>query len=95
MHVVHIVRDLDVASGGPSRSVPALAESQSRYEGVKVTVFYQNRGNPVVPQRGADVNYKEFSGNGSSSKKFVNSFSELGSETNGERLFHLHGLWSP
>jgi len=95
LHIIHIVRDLDVASGGPSRSVPALAESQSSNPGVKVTVLYQDRGNPVVPLTKIVVDYRSID----IKDIFFGSpyFAEIRqrSRKGGKYIFHLHGLWSP
>jgi len=89
------VRDLDVASGGPSRSGPALAESQSSDDGLKVTVLYQDRGNLVVPLFERKVQYKAFVGSDLFFGKFLNQYLRSGAEFFDDCIFHLHGLWSP
>ena len=95
MHIVHVVRDLDVASGGPSRSVPALAEHQSRQPGVKVTVFYRDRGRPVVELPHGAVKYQTVAFGDFALGKFLRGFPGSSSREAGKCVFHLHGLWSP
>jgi glycosyltransferase involved in cell wall biosynthesis len=88
------VRDLDVASGGPSRSVPALAESQARSSAVEVTVAYQDRGNRVVPLASSNVAYRAL--HSSAPWGGAELFAEgQGATQNASTIFHLHGLWSP
>ena len=95
LHIIHIVRDLDIASGGPSRSVPALAESQSEEEGIKVTVLYRDRGNPVVELDRRRVDYKTVTvRNLLLGKTFLSSLLSK-YLLKGNCIFHLHGLWSP
>jgi glycosyltransferase involved in cell wall biosynthesis len=95
LHIIHIVRDLDVASGWLSHAVPALAESQSSIAGVKVTVLYQDRGNPVVPLTKIVVDYRSVDINdvlfGSPFFTEIRQRSRAGQRY----VFHLHGLWSP
>ena len=85
------MRDLDVASGGPSRSVPALAESQSQFADVRVTVLYRDRGNPVVKLAKSKVIYQALTGGdvlfGSGLKPAFQSGADC--------IVHLHGVWSP
>jgi glycosyltransferase involved in cell wall biosynthesis len=87
LQVVHFVRDLDLASGGPSRSVPALAENQARLPGVTVQVRYRERGEPRVPLEEGRVEYRPQRG------RFSNPGRPL--EIKPSTVFHLHGLWSP
>jgi len=86
--VIHVVRDLDTASGGPSRSVPALAEHQARI-GVVVTVLYRDRGNAVVPLPDSAVDYRPLRSSLSS------QFSDAGGTPADGKVLHLHGLWDP
>jgi glycosyltransferase involved in cell wall biosynthesis len=95
LHIVHIIRDLDVASGGPSRSVPALAESQASIPGVKVSVLYQDRGNPVVPLPDSQVDYRDIDIKGLVLGGAVPDEVVNASKGAGTCIFHLHGLWSP
>ena len=94
MRVVHVVRDLDVASGGPSRSVPALAERQARHEGTEVSILYQDRGNPVIEFAEGEVEYKSFDGKDLFFGKFLDHYLQPRAEFNEACIFHLHGLWS-
>jgi glycosyltransferase involved in cell wall biosynthesis len=86
---------LDVASGGPSRSVPALAENQAREAGVRVTVLFRDRGKPLVPLTQSAVEYCPIRG----SRVLLGS--ELGDHLSLDRcsldgaVLHLHGLWDP
>ncbi len=95
LQLVHIVRDLDTASGGPSRSVCSLAETQSQISGIEVTVLYQDRGNSIVPLQKNKVEYKAVP---AWKFLFAKTYSKLiwsdAFPTN-ECVFHLHGLWSP
>ena len=86
MHVIHIVRDLDIASGGPSRSVPALAEHQACHSDVQVTVRFRDRGNPLVHMARTAVKYEVITGRGQGR--------DLKAESGEGLIFHLHGLWS-
>ncbi len=95
LHIIHIIRDLDVASGESSRAVLALAERQSSIPGVKVSVLYQDRGNPVVPLTKIVVDYRTID-----LKDMVFGspfFTEIlqRSKAGARYIFHLHGLWSP
>jgi glycosyltransferase involved in cell wall biosynthesis len=95
LHVVHIIRDLDIASGGPSRSVPALAKSQARLKGVKVSLFYQDRGNPVVPLTDNGVHYQPVIAHKLLSAKNFMRYLTQQAVREKSCVFHLHGLWSP
>ena len=88
LHVVHFVRDLDAASGGPSRSVPALAAIQSKMPGLEVSVVFRDRGNERVRLPDSDVLYTPVSGLTASRVKHL-------CVSNENAIFHLHGLWDP
>ena len=95
LHVVHVIRDLDIASGGPSRSVPALAECQSCLPGIMVTVLYRDRGNPIVTLGQCSVKYHAI---GKKHLLFPESYLKTiqsKSDQSESIIFHLHGLWSP
>lgn len=85
--MIHCVRDLDIASGGPSRSVPALAEHQAQLFGVTVEVRYRERGLPQVPLAASAVAYRAERG-------FLAPY-EMAAQTQRSVVVHLHGLWSP
>ncbi|MEJ8566883.1 glycosyltransferase [Elongatibacter sediminis] len=96
MHIVHVVRDLDRSSGGPSRSVPALAEAQSREDGTQVAAIYLDRGNPVVPALGERVDYHVLSGAFRAATGALSGvLREVSASAEGVMICHLHGLWSP
>ncbi len=87
MQVIHVVRDLDIASGGPSRSVPALAEHQAR-TGAAVAVVYRDRGNTVVSLCASAVDYRPVRTKLVKFAKFVGTDSA-------RQVLHIHGLWDP
>ena len=89
------MRDLDVASGGPSRSVPALAESQSRLPGIKVSVFYQDTGNSVVSLPASEVDFRPLAGSIPWFGNMMNSQFDSNGVVAKDCIFHLHGLWTP
>ncbi len=93
LQITHILRDLDIASGGPSRSVPALAQNQAKQEGVKISVFYQDRGNPVIQLPDNPVNYQAISGRRSQIGRSLNSLA--GGKPVEPGILHIHGLWRP
>jgi glycosyltransferase involved in cell wall biosynthesis len=95
LHIVHIIRDLDIASGGPSRSVPALARSQARLAGVKVSLLYQDRGKPVVPLADDGVVYQAVVARDLLRVKTFQRHLPQQAILNNSCIFHLHGLWSP
>jgi glycosyltransferase involved in cell wall biosynthesis len=95
LHIVHIIRDLDSASGGPSRSVPALAKSQARLKGVTVTLLYQDRGNPVVPLTADGVVYQPVAARDLLLAKNFLRYLSPQAVLEKTCVFHLHGLWSP
>ena len=92
--MIHVVRDLDVSSGGPSRSVPALAEHQSA-AGAGVSVFFRDRGQQVIRLPSSSVKYHSVVGGALSKPRDLQSMlvSKTASET--QRIVHLHGLWDP
>jgi len=81
------VRDLDISSGGPTRSVPALAEYQSKVDGARVSIVFGSSGQQLDPVSNSRVRYTPVAG----------GFSQLPSFGGGEspQMLHLHGLWSP
>ena len=95
LHIVHIIRDLDCASGGPSRSVPALAKSQARLNGVNVTLFYQDRGNPVVPLTDDGIVFQSVAARDLLLAKNFLRYLPQQAILDTTCVFHLHGLWSP
>ena len=95
LHIIHIIRDLDSASGGPSRSVPALAKSQARLNGVSVTLLYQDRGNPVVPLTDDGVVYQSVAARDLLLAKNFLQYLPQQAVLEKTCVFHLHGLWSP
>ena len=90
-----MVRDLDVSSGGPSRSVPALAESQSRHENVEVAVWFQDRGKPIVPMAHSKVEYGALGRDALTLRSVVERAFRSAQQRPGSKVIHLHGLWSP
>jgi len=92
MLVIHVVRDLDVASGGPSRSVPALAEHESTQEGVTVVVLFRDRGKPKIAVNKSAVEYRALTRRDFLPGQFLKAVAPLSA---GKCIVHLHGLWSP
>ena len=95
LHIVHIIRDLDIASGGPSRSVPALAKSQVRLENVNVSLLFQERGHPVVPLGDDGVLYRPVVARDLLVAQNFFRYLSRQSVADNSCVFHLHGLWSP
>jgi glycosyltransferase involved in cell wall biosynthesis len=88
LHVLHIVRDLDAISGGPSRSIPALAEAKAQLPGLSVSVVYGTRGNTLVRLEKGGARYVPVAGN--PSEYLENAF-----DASVATILHLHGLWDP
>lgn len=92
---MHVVRDLDAASGGPSRSVPALARSQARLPGVRVSVLYRDRGRPTLATAGEAVEFISLPGFAAWRGCPLRS-GRLANGAGGEHVIvHLQGLWDP
>lgn len=87
MHIVHFVKDLDLTSGGPTRSVPALAESQSRISDHRVSIVFGESANPFLPDADTRVAYIPVQIGKLAKKNAI--------PCNSGSLFHIHGLWSP
>lgn len=87
MNIVHVVRDLDRASGGPSRSIPAVADAlarSGRFSQISV-LFLADHGTVPLPH----VDKLEF--------RLCRRISRSLLERVNERrldLLHLHGLWT-
>ncbi|QDV69509.1 Mannosylfructose-phosphate synthase [Rosistilla carotiformis] len=96
MHVVHLIRDLDAASGGPSRSVPALARSLAAVRPeVKVTVIFQDRGTTMAidPTQEQRVRFLPVS-----AAMRTSSLGEALAKVHYDdpvSVVHSHGIWSP
>ncbi len=100
LHVVHVVRDLDAASGGPSRSVTSLAEHQHRLAGVCVSVVYQDRGNEIIHLPASGACYLPQAGRGplAALRTWPGSAPALPEDDRYKAqrtVVHVHGLWSP
>ena len=96
MHVLHVVRDLDTSSGGPSRSVPALANEMAKIgSDLTVSLAYQDRGAETsVDHTGAkDVNLQAVPAK-LGAKQLQQRFAEIDSGCPVD-FVHIHGLWSP
>ena len=83
LKVIHVVRDLDTASGGPSRTVPALAESLAAMQGVNCEVHFEERGNKNVDLPSGPVEYRT-----------GESMWAANTSTGRNTIIHVHGLWS-
>lgn len=87
MRIVHFVKDLDLSSGGPTRSVPALAEWQSRINEYQVSVVFGESAKPCLPDADTRVAYIPVKSGIWTEKNAI--------PINPHSLFHIHGLWSP
>jgi len=87
VQVFHFVKDLDASSGGPSRSVPALAENQSLISNTQVSIIFGASANPYRPGSGTRVRYLPI--------EDLSSVHEFTHHADSGCLFHIHGLWSP
>ena len=98
MHVVHVIRDLDTASGGPSRSLPALARSLGRnHPDLHVTTLFQDRGYEMTVDLSNDTaaDFQAVRGGSLLGPRWVrNRLAQMHGKTPID-LVHLHGLWSP
>ena len=98
LHVLHVVRDLDRTSGGPSRSVPALASHLAACDHMqRVSLVYQDRGAATT----IDDYYQTTNLDAFGVAKPAVGWSHMRrqvAEIN-DRLpidvIHLHGIWSP
>lgn len=97
MHVVHLIRDLDSVSGGPSRSVPALARSLAAAQpGLRVTVIFQDRGNEITVNLGGEARQVIY--NAIPAAMRLSLVGTALARTHADHpvsIVHLHGLWSP
>ncbi|MCC6509097.1 MAG: glycosyltransferase [Pirellulaceae bacterium] len=101
VHIVHVVRDLELASGGPSRSIPqlvlALDQLRTCHEHRWIQhVAFCDRGQPNAqfPDRGEALRLEPVSGGRSSLGALAGRMTQLHSQSP-LSLIHVHGLWSP
>ncbi len=98
--ILHAIRDLELASGGPSRSIPQLVmaiDSAAHGDGLKQHVVYGDRGN-------ANATISTSSRVAVHGMRSASSFAAFNAlATCADRLhssqpislLHVHGLWSP
>lgn len=104
MQILHITRDLEVASGGPSRSIPQLINAISQYslnEKNRRTVQHvafidRGKANTVASIQSDDIFLHpvlspSFQAGGSATTKAVASIHAAHKID----LMHVHGLWAP
>ncbi len=87
LHIVHIVKDLDLSSGGPTRSVPALAHWQSTITDYPVSIVFGESAKPYLPTNDTGVAYIPVKNGMWAQKNAI--------PVNAHSFFHIHGLWSP
>jgi glycosyltransferase involved in cell wall biosynthesis len=104
MRVLHVVRDLDAASGGPSQSVPSLSIALAQ-SGVNSQVVYEDFGNSIAGLVREEIDSSQHD---SRELPFVpiqrqsrfwnphNLGAALEAKFGGARwdLIHVHGLWT-
>ena len=98
MRIIHIIRDLDVASGGPSRSLPALAEAtKETCANLEVDVVFQYRGRKATVDVSslASVHYHALEGSPSARLTKLMQWLRKQNRRCAIDVIHLHGLWSP
>ncbi len=97
MHVVHVIRDLDSVSGGPSRSLPALLRGLTRVNpNMRLAAVFQDRGNDITirPNEESNVEFTPLAG-GSPGPFRVRKHLDRVHRQQQIDVIHLHGLWSP
>lgn len=96
MQILHVVRDLDLASGGPSISIPTLALAIARsFPAVSQSILFQDRGAKRVDTVEAEhLQLRPVQSGIASSKRMCQVVKEL-AQGEQDLCIHLHGLWSP
>ena len=89
MRILHAVRDLDVRSGGPSRSVTATAEYVAR-EGGECGVLYSRRSEKVYYRSKTDEQFSRHELPGTVSVDCLDAV------LRDQRIdvLHIHGIWT-
>lgn len=88
MHLVHVIKDIDVASGGPSRSLSILVDGLSK-RGVHNTVLYGSSVNQKI-----DIDSEDLVGLGRITNRNVRlNLRGIHSKTP-ISLIHSHGCWA-
>lgn len=98
MQVVHIIRDLDAASGGPSRSLPALVRGQSRvFNQSQLKVLFQDRGQQMTvdPAEELPSKFMPVAAGSALGPLRIRKLLERIHREDKIDLLHLHGIWSP
>jgi glycosyltransferase involved in cell wall biosynthesis len=99
VHLVHVVRDLELASGGPSRSIPqlvlALDALQSSELSWNQSVVFLDRGQPNAQFPGASERLQVYPVKpvGSSLVALAKAVEQINAELP-VSLVHVHGLWN-
>ncbi len=98
MHIVQAIRDLELASGGPSRSIPQLVEAiqtASRERGWIQHLIYSDRGAANAELMSTQhLRVRPVT----HTTKLANQLASVVSEIHQQdaiSLIHVHGLWSP
>ena len=100
IHIAHAVRDLELASGGPSRSIPQLVEALDLLPSDDAWVqhlVFGDRGNPNAQLKPTmNVQFHGVTGglSGTTANGLAQELQRIHAQTP-LRLVHVHGLWSP
>lgn len=100
MQIVHVIRDLELSSGGPSRSIPQLVLSINQAtQGTDWSqhLVFGDRGQPNATVAAA-TNLKSHGIRSHSRLATFNALADCTSELHGCQpitILHVHGLWSP
>ncbi len=96
MHIAHAVKDLDAASGGPSRSVPGLATAIHQEDSAtNSTIVFRKQDRPSTEK--ADISGVIYIPITKSKLDVCQPAKALKSlhETNPIDVIHIHGIWTP
>lgn len=93
LSIIHVVRDLRLTSGGPSRSVPLLAMNQAQLDHVETSLFFTKTMDAESELARPPVQVFPISeGLVAWRRQLRTTIAESG--TGGRVLVHIHGLWS-
>lgn len=100
IHIAHAIRDLELASGGPSRSIPQLVEALDLLPNSDAWIqhlLFGNRGNPnaqLKPTASLQVHGVTEGLSGTAANGLAQELQRIHTQSP-LRLVHVHGLWSP
>lgn len=89
MHVVHVIRDLNKSSGGPSRSVPAVCRNLASLNSIeRITLLYRPSDDLIHLDDSSSCVFLPFN-----SDNVVIQLNSLHSQ-HPISIVHIHGLWT-